>query len=103
MSSEDVLLIVSHVKHKKVEGSMYMMDTRMAWMPGSSDTFKISHSYADIRGKGGLVQKCPCSVRLLGTRFKVRHCTSEPGPQESRKTPDRMFDTRYIQEVYFNF
>ncbi|XP_064634667.1 general transcription factor IIH subunit 1-like [Lineus longissimus] len=49
MSSEDVLLIVNHVKHKKVEGNMYMMDTRMAWMPASSDTFKISHSYADIR------------------------------------------------------
>ena len=50
MSSEEVLLIVKHVKVKKSEGRLYMMGSRMAWMQASSDTFAISHYYADIRG-----------------------------------------------------
>ena len=51
MSSEEVLLIVKNVKLKKSEGRLYMMGSRMAWMQASSDTFAVSHYYADIRGK----------------------------------------------------
>lgn len=48
-SSEDVLLMISHVHHKKVDGTMYLMNERIAWMPNGKDTFSISHKYADIK------------------------------------------------------
>ncbi|CAH1787181.1 unnamed protein product [Owenia fusiformis] len=48
-SSEEVLLIVHHVRHKKSEGVLYMMGERMAWMLKSKDSFSVSHSYADIK------------------------------------------------------
>ena len=48
-SSEEVLLIVGHVRHKKSDGSLYMMGQRMAWMQQSKDTFSISHNFADIK------------------------------------------------------
>ena len=50
-SSEDVLLIVNHVKHKKSEGTLYMMGSRMGWMLSSKDSFNITLNYADIKGK----------------------------------------------------
>ncbi len=50
-SSEEVLLIVNHVKHKKSDGTLYMMGQRMAWMQPSKNSFSISHSYADIKCK----------------------------------------------------
>ncbi|XP_015927811.1 general transcription factor IIH subunit 1 [Parasteatoda tepidariorum] len=48
-SSEDVLLMVNHVHHKKVEGTLYLMNERIAWMPNGKDTFTISYKYADIK------------------------------------------------------
>ncbi|GBN24498.1 General transcription factor IIH subunit 1 [Araneus ventricosus] len=48
-SSEDVLLMVNHVHHKKVDGTLYLMNERIAWMPNGKDTFSISHKYADIK------------------------------------------------------
>jgi len=50
-SSEDVLLVVSHVKNKKCDGTLYMMSERMAWMPSTKETFTISYNYVDIKGK----------------------------------------------------
>ena len=50
-SSEEVLVIVTNVRHKKVEGSLYMMGERMAWMQDSKNSFGVSHMYADIKGK----------------------------------------------------
>ena len=50
-SSEEVLLVVKHVKNKKTEGTMYMMGERMAWMVQSKNTFTISYNYADIRSE----------------------------------------------------
>jgi len=49
-SSEDVLLVVSHVKNKKCDGTLYMMSERMAWMPSAKETFTISYNYVDIKG-----------------------------------------------------
>lgn len=48
-SSEDVLLMVNHVHHKKNDGTLYLMNERIAWMPEGKDTFSISHRYADIK------------------------------------------------------
>lgn len=48
--SEEVLLIVNHVRNKKTDGTLYMMGERMGWMQGSKSTFSISYMYADIKG-----------------------------------------------------
>lgn len=48
-SSEDVLQMVNHVRHKKNDGTLYVMAERIAWMLEDKDTFSISHKYADIK------------------------------------------------------
>lgn len=48
-SSEDVLLMVNEVRHKKTDGTIYLMTERIAWMPNNKDTFTISHKYSDIK------------------------------------------------------
>lgn len=49
--SEEVLLIVNHVKNKKVDGVLYMMGERLAWMQPSKHSFSYSHAYADIKAQ----------------------------------------------------
>ncbi|XP_053203472.1 general transcription factor IIH subunit 1-like [Panonychus citri] len=48
-SSEDILLLVNGVRHKKNDGTLYLMEARIAWMPNGKDSFTISHKYADIK------------------------------------------------------
>ncbi|CAG9793597.1 unnamed protein product [Diatraea saccharalis] len=48
-SSEDVLLSVSHVRFKKGDGTLYVMNQRLAWMLENRDTVAVSHKYADIK------------------------------------------------------
>lgn len=51
-SAEDILLQVRHVKHKKNEGTLYLMRERMAWMAShKSDTFSVNHKYVDIKSQ----------------------------------------------------
>lgn len=47
--SEDVLLQVPHVRHKKADGTMYVMPERVAWMPNGKDEITLSIKYADIK------------------------------------------------------
>ncbi|KAL3317118.1 General transcription factor IIH subunit 1 [Cichlidogyrus casuarinus] len=46
---EDVLLMVKHVLHKKTDGTLYVNSGRVAWKNQSSDSFKISANFEDIR------------------------------------------------------
>ncbi|XP_074595365.1 transcription factor B1 [Brevipalpus obovatus] len=48
-SSEDILLAVSNVRHKKNDGTLYLMERRIAWMSKGKDTFQISTKYSDIK------------------------------------------------------
>ena len=51
-SAEDILLQVRYVKHKKNEGTLYLMRERMAWMAShKSDTFSVNHKYVDIKSQ----------------------------------------------------
>ncbi|OWF54756.1 general transcription factor IIH subunit 1-like [Mizuhopecten yessoensis] len=50
-SSEDVLLIVNHVRHKKTDGVLYLMGERMGWMVESKNSFSLSHMYSDIKSQ----------------------------------------------------
>ncbi|KAH0550539.1 general transcription factor IIH subunit 1 [Cotesia glomerata] len=48
-SSEDVLMQVNEVRHKKGDGILYVMNERIAWMVHKKDTVSVSHKYADIK------------------------------------------------------
>ncbi|KAJ0172340.1 hypothetical protein K1T71_012313 [Dendrolimus kikuchii] len=48
-SSEDVLLSVNYVRYKKGDGTLYVMNQRLAWMLEHRDTVAVSHKYADIK------------------------------------------------------
>lgn len=50
-SSEDVLMSVGHVRYKKGDGTLYVMNQRLAWMLENRDTVAVSHKYADIKSK----------------------------------------------------
>lgn len=50
-SSEDVLMQVSQVRYKKGDGTLYVMNERIAWMLDNKDTVSVSHKYADIKCK----------------------------------------------------
>lgn len=50
-NSEDVRLKVDQVRNKKVEGTLYMMNDRMAWMPKHKDVFTLTFDYCDIKCK----------------------------------------------------
>jgi transcription initiation factor TFIIH subunit 1 len=50
-SSEDVLLQVGQVRYKKGDGTLYVMNERLAWMMDHRDTFSVSHRYTDIKSK----------------------------------------------------
>lgn len=48
-SSEDVLLVVSSVRHKKNDGTLYLMAERVAWIMNGKDSFSVSHRFSDIK------------------------------------------------------
>lgn len=47
--SEDVLQSVSHVRHKKADGTLYVMPERVAWMPNGKDKITLSIKYSEIK------------------------------------------------------
>jgi transcription initiation factor TFIIH subunit 1 len=50
-SLEEIKLVIEHVKNKKVEGTLYLMSERIAWMPKGKEVFLISHHYVDIKSR----------------------------------------------------
>ena len=47
--SEDIRLQIDKVRHKKSDGTLYLMSERLAWMPNARNNFTISHKYSDIK------------------------------------------------------
>lgn len=50
-SSEDVLLQMGEVRYKKNDGTLYIMNERIAWMVEHRDTVAVAHKFADIKSK----------------------------------------------------
>lgn len=50
-SSEDVLMQVGQVRYKKGDGTLYVMNERIAWMMDNRNTVSVSHKYGDIKSK----------------------------------------------------
>ncbi|XP_065201318.1 general transcription factor IIH subunit 1 [Planococcus citri] len=59
-SSEEILLQVSNVKHKKGEGTLYVMSERIAFILQGSETVSVSHPYTDIK------------VQKISSEFKTK-------------------------------
>ena len=56
-ASEQVQLMVNNVRHKKRDGSLFLMGERIAWCPEGREHFDITVNYADI--------KCKCDISFL--------------------------------------
>lgn len=65
-SSEDVLMQVGQVRYKKGDGTLYVMNERIAWMLDNRDTVSVSHKYADIKCK-----KICIIVRIMFNKKKL--------------------------------
>ena len=52
-SSEEVLLSVPHVRHKKTDGTLYLMGERLGWMVQSKkqNAFSVVLKYADVKSQ----------------------------------------------------
>lgn len=48
-SSEDVLHQVSNVRHKKGDGTLYVMSERIGFMTNNSDTMSSCYAYTDVK------------------------------------------------------
>ncbi|XP_055596221.1 general transcription factor IIH subunit 1 [Uranotaenia lowii] len=46
---EDVLLQIGEVRYKKGDGTLYVMNERIAWMAEYRDTVAVSHRFQDIK------------------------------------------------------
>lgn len=46
---EEIVMVVENVKNKKIEGALYLMSERIAWMPKQKSVFTVSHHYVDIK------------------------------------------------------
>lgn len=48
---EDVLLQMGEVRFKKGDGTLYVMNERIAWIAEHRDTVAVSHRFQDIKSK----------------------------------------------------
>ncbi|XP_031341437.1 general transcription factor IIH subunit 1 isoform X2 [Photinus pyralis] len=92
-SSEEILLQVPHVRYKKGDGTLYLMDQRIAWMMENRDTVSISHLYSDIKtqkispeGKA----KVQLQVVLHSGVSSTFHFINRGGIQEQSADRDRV-------------
>ena len=49
--SEDVLLQMGCVRYKKGDGTLYVMNERIAWMAENRDKVAVSHRFQDIKSE----------------------------------------------------
>lgn len=83
-SSEDVLRMIEHVRVKKADGTLYLMNERIAWMPNGKNTFTISHNYSDIKTQKISPEGKP-KIQLqvvLTNGSDTFHFVSPKGPQQ---------------------
>lgn len=50
-TSEDVLLQMGEVRYKKNDGTLYVMNERVAWMIEHRDTVTVAHKFVDIKSE----------------------------------------------------
>lgn len=91
-SSEDVLRMIEHVRVKKADGTLYLMNERIAWMPNGKNTFTISHKYADIKTQKISPEGKP-KIQLqivLVNGSDTFHFVNPKGPQQQLEDRNQM-------------
>ncbi|XP_037950791.1 general transcription factor IIH subunit 1-like isoform X2 [Teleopsis dalmanni] len=103
-SSEDVLLQMGEVRYKKGDGTLYVMNERLAWMAENRDTVAVSHRFADIKmqkispeGK----PKVQLQVVLHDGNSSTFHFVNRNGQQEMLKDRDKVKEL--LQQLLPNF
>ena len=95
-SVEDILLQVRHVKHKKNEGTLYLMGERLAWMAShKNDTFAINHKYVDIKSQKISPEgkpKIQLQIVLHDGQCTTFHFNDPLGNPEAKKQRDSVKD-----------
>lgn len=57
--SEDVLLQMGGVRYKKGDGTLYVMNERIAWMAENRDKVAVAHRFQDIKSKANISRHLP--------------------------------------------
>lgn len=92
---EEIVMVVENVKHKKVEGALYLMNERIAWMPKQKNFFTVSHHYADIKTQKISTEgkaKIQLQVVLHDDTSSTFHFISPSGQQQQLKDRDQVKD-----------
>lgn len=45
---EDVLLVMNNVRHKKNDGALYIMASRVAWMPDGKEVRALRTNFVNL-------------------------------------------------------
>lgn len=88
-------MVVESVKNKKIEGTLYLMSERIAWMPKQKNVFTISHHYVDIKTQKISTEgksKIQLQVVLHDDTSSTFHFMSASGPSQQTKDRDKVKD-----------
>lgn len=103
--SEDVLQSVGHVRHKKTDGTFYIMPERMAWMPNGRDKITVSFKYSEIKSqKISPEGKSKIQLQLTlqsGGDSPTFHFVNPAGPEAQLR--DRNIVKEYLQQLLPKF
>ena len=94
-SLEEIKLMIEHVKFKKVEGGLYLMSERIAWMPKQKNAFTISHHYVDIKTQKISTEgkaKIQLQVVLHDDTSSVFHFINPAGSTKQLEDRDKVKD-----------
>lgn len=92
---EEIVMVVENVKNKKIEGALYLMSERIAWMPKQKNAFTISHHYVDIKTQKISTEgksKIQLQVVLHNDTSSTFHFMSPSGPAQQTKDRDKVKD-----------
>lgn len=101
---EDVLLQMGEVRYKKGDGTLYIMNERIAWIAEYRDTVAVSHRFQDIKmqkispeGK----PKIQLQVVLHDGNSSTFHFVNRNGPQTQMADRDKVKEL--LQQLLPNF
>ncbi|XP_055536075.1 general transcription factor IIH subunit 1 [Wyeomyia smithii] len=101
---EDVLLQMGEVRYKKGDGTLYVMNERIAWIAEHRDTVAVSHRFQDIKmqkispeGK----PKIQLQVVLHDGNSSTFHFVNRNGPQAQMVDRDKVKEL--LQQLLPNF
>lgn len=101
---EDVLLQMGEVRYKKGDGTLYVMNERIAWMAEHRDTVAVSHRFQDIKmqkispeGK----PKIQLQVVLHDGNSSTFHFVNRNGPAAQMADRDKVKEL--LQQLLPNF